>query len=63
MNTLMQFSTTLVEQLKDEEMILVRGGDKVPEASPNNGSGLCDGSNNSNGRCLGPNNSSGRCGN
>ena len=57
----MELPKLLMDQLKVEELVLVRGGG-AREVQPNNGSGLCSGPNNDGGRCGGSNNAGGRCG-
>lgn len=51
MNVLTELPNFLMEKLEEEEMILVSGGIKEEQASPNNGSGRCDGPNNADGYC------------
>lgn len=57
---LMELSSTIIDELKDSEMILVTGGNK-PVQSSNNSSGICSGTNNADGKCEGTNNGTGLC--
>lgn len=61
----MQLSASLVEAIKEDEMMVIQGGlksDQDPLQFANNSDGTCSGTNNSSGRCGGVNNGSGLCG-
>lgn len=65
MNKFMQLSASLVDEIRDEEMLVICGGlksDEKPLQLANNSDGRCSGTNNSSGRCGGVNNGSGLCG-
>lgn len=66
MNSLMKFSADILEEMKADEMLLVRGGGEGPQEDnkmqPNNASGTCTGTNNADGKCGGVNNGEGLCG-
>lgn len=65
MKDLMTLPTSLVEQLKAEDLILINGGLSIEKVlqTANNSSGRCEsGPNNADGLCSGgTNNANGRC--
>lgn len=60
MNEFMKLPQQIVDQLLDEDLFVLTGGQTVAPAT-NNGSGKCSGTNNSTGSCGGTNNRSGDC--
>lgn len=52
MQKFMELPTTVVEELKRNEQLLVKGGAfHQEEVQPNNSSGTCTGPNNGSGKC------------
>lgn len=62
MNNLMNLPDLVIEKVKSNDLMLLKGGCSLFNIVPNNSDGVCSGTNNGSGRCSGTNNGSGICG-
>ena len=62
MNNLINLPDLVIEKVKSNDLMLLKGGCSLFNIVPNNSDGVCSGTNNGSGRCSGTNNGSGICG-
>lgn len=57
----MNLPDLVIEKVKSNDLMLLKGGCSLFNIVPNNSNGVCSGTNNGTGKCDAENNSSGRC--
>lgn len=58
----MNLPDLVIEKVKSNDLMLLKGGCSLFNIVPNNSDGVCSGTNNGSGKCSGTNNGSGICG-